>query len=306
MKKIAFLFPGQGSQTPGMGESFMGSPLAEETFQQANDALGYDLKKLCLEGPADELTLTQNAQPAILTVSTIAYRLFREKSDLVPAFAAGHSLGEYSALVAAGVLDFKDAVLSVHLRGKFMQAAVPVGEGTMAAILGMEPAEIAAICEEEAQGQVVSPANFNTKGQIVIAGHTEAVQRVLKRAKGMQLEVSAPFHCSLMKPAADQLGEHLKTISFSDAAFPIVNNAANDTLSAKDDFLPSLIAQVTSAVKWETGVRKMIDEGVEAFIEFGSGKVLAGMMKRIERKMKVYNVSDLASIDSVIAEIQEG
>lgn len=296
MKKVAYLFPGQGSQTVGMGKSFLEHPIAKDVFEQASDSLGFDLKKLCLEGPAEELMLTQNAQPSILTISTIAYRLFEAEGVLKPYCAAGHSLGEYSALVAAGVLTYSDAVLAVNLRGKYMQEAVPVGEGSMAAILGKSEEEVETLCREAALNEIVAPANFNTSGQIVIAGHTSAVKRVLEKAKGKLLAVSAPFHSQLMRPAAEKLEIHLAKLSFANADFPIVNNAENHFLSKADDFLPSLVQQVTAPVRWESGIRAMIAEGVTEMVEFGEGNVLTAMMKRIDKKIVLHSVSDMDSL----------
>lgn len=306
MSRIAFLFPGQGSQKPGMGDGLLASQVAQECFEEANDRLGFDLQKLCMEGPADELTLTQHAQPAILTVSTIAYRVMAERMEVEPIALAGHSLGEYSALVAAGVLDFGDAVEAVYYRGKYMQEAVPVGVGGMAAILGMDAEALEALCaEESAPGSIVAPANYNCKGQIVISGHLTAVERVLGKAKGKRLDVSAPFHCELMQPAADQLAEKLKGLEFNDAHWPIVTNAENRHLRRGSDFAPSLILQVTSPVRWDTGVAQMIDEGADAFVEFGEGRILAGMMKRIDKTKPVYSVSSIEEADNLYDLISE-
>jgi len=299
MKKVAFLFPGQGSQTPGMGSGLLEHPIAVDLFEQANQRLGFDLKELCLNGPADKLTLTQFAQPAILTVSTIAHRIFAEQFPEFPLLAAGHSLGEYSALVAAGVLDFADAVEVVYYRGLFMQEAVPVGVGSMAAILGMDAEGIEALCQEQAGDQFVAPANYNCKGQIVISGHTEAVKRVLEHAKGKLLDVSAPFHSKLMEPAALKLQEKLGSISFSSAKFGVVNNTENQVLLELSTFLPSLVAQVSSPVRWDTGVLKMIEQGAEAFIEFGEGKVLAGMGKRIDRSTPYFHFGSLDELEGL-------
>ncbi|MDT8445457.1 MAG: ACP S-malonyltransferase [bacterium] len=305
MSKIAFLFPGQGSQRPGMGDGFLASQVAAEAFEEANDRLGFDLQKLCMEGPADQLTLTQHAQPAILTVSVIAFRVMVERMEITPLAAAGHSLGEYSALVAAGVLDFGDAVEAVYYRGKYMQEAVPVGQGGMAAILGMNAADLEELCAAEAKGQFVAPANYNCHGQIVISGHLEAVQRVLARAKGKLLEVSAPFHSQLMAPAAALLNERLKGLNFEDAAWPIVTNAENRHLRRGSDFLDSLVLQVTAPVRWDTGVGAMIDEGADAFIEFGEGKVLSGLMKRIDKTKPVYSCSSIEEADNLYDLISE-
>jgi len=305
MKKIAFLFPGQGSQSPGMGSGLLAHPIAEQLFSQANDRLGFDLKALCLEGPADQLTLTQYAQPAILTVSTIAHRIFAESFDGLPLFSAGHSLGEYSALVAAGVLDFADALDIVYHRGLYMQEAVPVGVGSMAAVLGKDGAAIEALCKEQCGEQVVGPANYNCKGQIVISGHTDAVKRVLEHAKGKLLDVSAPFHSQLMEPAAIQLNKKLESVAFGQAKFAVVNNVANDLLSEGASFRSSLVAQVTAPVRWDTGVQKMIDLGAEGFVEFGQGKVLAGMNKRIDRSIPCLHFGDLDELEGLKEQLSD-
>ncbi|MBI4082321.1 MAG: ACP S-malonyltransferase [Candidatus Lambdaproteobacteria bacterium] len=296
------MFPGQGSQQVGMGKEFAANhPLARELFAQASDALGYDLKRLCLHGPEDELTLTYNAQPAILTVSVIAYRLLAERAPVAPLSLAGHSLGEYSAIVAAGALAFADAVRTVHRRGSFMQEATPPGVGAMAAILGMEGAALEALCREEAQGQVVSPANFNAPGQIVISGNAEAVQRVLARAKGRLLQVSAPFHCALLQPAAERMREVLAELRFADAAAPVVANADNAFLAQAAAFPPSLVRQVTAPVRWDSGVKAMIGGGVDRLIEVGHGTVLGGLMKRIDRAVPALSVQDEASLKATLA-----
>ena len=300
---FGFLFPGQGSQQPGMGKDFLERhALARQLFDEANAALGFDLKRLCLEGPEDRLALTSHAQPAILTVSTIAYRLFAERAALQPLSLAGHSLGEYSALVATGALPFAEAVRAVHLRGKAMQEATPVGLGAMAAILGMDGPELEKICAEESRGQVVVPANYNCAGQIVISGHAEAVNRVLARAKGKLLAVSAPFHSPLMAPAAQAMRPVLEKLPFAGSAAPICANASNRFLSRAAEFPPSLLDQITAPVRWDTGVQAMIRAGVTAVIEFGHGKVLSGLMKRIDKSASTANVQDDASLGSALAQ----
>jgi len=280
-----------------MGQSFADAhPVARELFEQANDALGFDLRKLCLEGPEDELTLTYNAQAAILTVSVIAHGVLSERVSLQPVSLAGHSLGEYSALVAAGALDFTDAVRLVHQRGRFMQEATPVGVGAMAAVLGTDAEQLQQICAEEAQGQVVGPANFNAPGQIVISGHAEAVDRVLGRVKGKRLAVSAPFHSELMRPAAERMEQVLGEVAFRDAAAPVVTNVDNALLSRAQDFPPTLVRQITAPVRWDGGIRTMIDGGVTRFVELGHGKVLAGLGKRIDKATPVLGVQDDESL----------
>ncbi len=276
-------------------------PEARDVFAEANEALGFDLRKLCLEGPEDELTLTFNAQAAILTVGTMAHRALMARGAPAPVGLAGHSVGEYAAVVAAGALPFADAVRTVYKRGQFMQEATPVGVGAMAAILGMEPQEIEQLCSEEAQGQVVQPANFNTPGQIVISGHAEAVQRVLGRAKGKLLVVSAPFHSALMAPAAERMGEVLRALAFSDAAAPVVANYDNAFVTAAADFPPSLQRQIAAPVRWDSGARSMIGHGVTTFVELGHGKVLSGMMRRIAKEVPVTNVADEASLQDTVA-----
>jgi len=297
---VALIFPGQGSQQVGMGQELLNHPAGKAVFQEANDALGFDLQRLCLEGPEDELTLTYNTQAAILTVSTAAHRVLAERVALTPVAVAGHSLGEYSALVAVGALDFADAVRTVHQRGTFMQQATPVGMGAMAAILGMEAAALEALCEQEAQGQVVSPANYNTPGQIVISGHAAAVQRVLAKAKGKLLTVSAPFHCALMQPAADRMRDVLAALDFRDAATPVVANATNEALDKAAQFPPSLEAQITAPVRWDTGVQAMVARGASQFIELGHGKVLSGMMRRIDKSATSLQVGDEASLAATL------
>jgi [acyl-carrier-protein] S-malonyltransferase len=299
---IGLIFPGQGSQQVGMGAALAAAfPEAQAVFEEANAALGFDLRRLCLEGPEDALTLTYNAQAAILTVATMAHRALGARTALRPLSLAGHSVGEYAAIVAAGALDFAAAVRTVYKRGQFMQEATPLGVGAMAAILGMEPAAIEALCKEEAQGQVVQPANFNTPGQIVISGHAEAVKRVLGRAKGKLLTVSAPFHSALMAPAAERMGAVLGALRFRDAAAPVCANYDNRFLSAAGEFPASLKAQIASPVRWDTGIQQMAAQGVTRFVELGHGKVLSGMMRRIAREVPVSNVEDEASLAATVA-----
>ncbi|MCH8077114.1 MAG: ACP S-malonyltransferase [SAR324 cluster bacterium] len=298
---IGLIFPGQGSQQVGMGASFLaGSDVAAGMFEAVNDALGFDLKALCLEGPEEELTLTYNAQAAILTVSAIAYRLLGSRMALQPLFLAGHSVGEYTALVASGVLSLADGVQTVYQRGRFMQEATPVGVGAMAAILGLDAAAVETLCREEAQGEVVAPANFNTPTQIVISGHDGAVKRVLARAKGKLLTVSAPFHSALMAPAARKMTAVLDDLSFMDARTPVVTNYDNSILTRGEDFKPSLIHQIDAPVRWDTGIQAMVDHGVTRFVELGHGKVLNGLMRRIDKTLPVSNVEDMESLQSTI------
>lgn len=309
MTKYAFIFPGQGSQHAGMGrelaENFKSAALA---FEEADDALGFSLSKLCFDGPEEELKLTANTQPAILAASVAALRALKDESPLTPAFVAGHSLGEYSALVASGALDFADALRTVRARGSFMQDAVPVGVGAMAAILGVEPELLAEICAEAAQGEVVSPANFNSPGQIVIAGHTGAVNRAIEIAKGrgfrkaMLLPVSAPFHCALMQPAADRLAGTLEAVQVNPMVTPVVSNVEATPNGDAARVKPLLVTQVCSPVLWDASVKRMVADGVTRFVEIGPGKVLAGLVKRIEKEAVALNVQDAAGVKAMAGE----
>jgi [acyl-carrier-protein] S-malonyltransferase len=306
MQSYAFIFPGQGSQHPGMGRELAENfKVAAQSFEEADDALGFAISRLCFEGPEEDLKLTANTQPAILAASVAAWRVLRAESPLVPAYLAGHSLGEYSALVASGALSFADALRTVRARGSFMQAAVPVGVGTMAAILGIESELLLEICEAAAQGEVVSPANYNSPGQIVIAGHTGAVGRVIEIAKArgyrkaMLLPVSAPFHCALMRPAAERLADTLEGIEVGTLTAPVVSNveAAPNADAARVKGL--LVEQVCSPVLWDASVQKMVASGVTRFVEIGPGKVLAGLVKRISKESESFNVQDSAGVKAL-------
>jgi len=306
MQGYAFIFPGQGSQHAGMGRDLAENfKVAAQSFEEADDALGFGLSKLCFEGPEDQLKLTANTQPAILAASIAAWRVLREESPLSPAFLAGHSLGEYSALVASGALSFADALRTVRARGSFMQEAVPVGVGAMAAILGVEAELLLEICQEAAQGEVVSPANYNSPGQIVIAGHTGAVSRVMEIAKArgfrktMLLPVSAPFHCALMRPAAERLSGTLASVEVGPIATPVVSNVEAKPNGDAGRVKGLLVEQVCSPVLWDTSVRQMVAAGVTRFVEIGPGKVLAGLVKRIEKEALTFNVQDAAGIKTV-------
>src|SRR5215469_4630651 len=299
---IALLFPGQGSQDVGMGKELSEHHgVARRTFQEADDALGFNLSQLCFEGPEDQLRLTENTQPAILTTSVAAGRVLDEKG-FQPDFAAGHSLGEYSAHVSVGTISFSDAVRAVRNRGKYMQEAVPVGTGAMAAILGMRFDEVAAVCRDAAEGEVCQPANMNSPEQIVISGHTAAVERAVKLAdergakRAKVLPVSAPFHCSLMQPAQDRLGADLAKLPFSDPRVGVVSNVHARPVEDQESARDALIRQVTGSVRWSESIEWLAGRGVETFIELGPGKVLGGLMRQIDRSRKSLNVEDEASL----------
>jgi [acyl-carrier-protein] S-malonyltransferase len=283
-------------------------PIARQTFEEADDALGHKLSQLCFEGPEDQLRLTEVTQPAILTASVAAWRVVNE-NGLKPRFVAGHSLGEYSAHVAAGTLSFTDAARTVRNRGKYMQEAVPIGIGAMAAILGMEFDKVAAVCRDAAGGEVCEPANINSQEQIVISGHTAAVERATKLAdergakRAKILQVSAPFHCSLMKPAQDRLAADLASITFSKPAVGVVCNVDAALLEDADRSRDALIRQVTGSVKWEQSMRLLIAQGVDTFVELGPGKVLCGLMRQIDRSQKCVNVADEASLQKTLEQI---
>lgn len=303
---LAFIFPGQGAQFAGMGKELADSfTAAREIFAEANEALGFDLTRLCFEGPEDDLKLTANTQPAILTTSIAALRVVQSETGLQPAFTAGHSLGEYAALVCAGALSFADAVRTVRQRGTFMQEAVPVGTGAMAAMLGIERDELAAICAEAAQGEVVSPANFNSPGQIVIAGHAGAVSRAIEIAKGrgyrkaMLLPVSAPFHCALMQPAAERLRQVLDGITVSAPTMPVVSNVEALPNADGGRVRDLLVSQVCAPVRWEESIQKMTELGVTRFVEIGPGRVLSGLVKRIAKDVEIANIETPAHLDSL-------
>lgn len=303
---IAFVFPGQGSQYAGMGKELADNfPAAKDVFTEANDALGFDLAGLCFNGPEEELKLTTNTQPAILTTSIAALRVLQQETGLVPGFAAGHSLGEYSALVCAGALQFADAVRTVRQRGAFMQEAVPVGVGAMAAILGLEGADLEAVCAEAAQGEVLSPANFNSPGQVVIAGHAGAVERAMELARergakrALPLPVSAPFHCALMQPAGERLKGVLAGVEVSPMEVPVVTNVEARPNAEASRVRELLVTQVSAPVRWDESVRAMSDLGVDRFVEIGPGKVLAGLVKRIVKGVAAQNIEDCASLKAL-------
>ena len=306
MAKTAFIFPGQGSQYPGMGKELAENfRIARETFQEADDALGSHLSRLCFEGPEGDLKLTANTQPAILTVSIAAARVVAAETGVVADYLAGHSLGEYSALVAGKAINFSDAVRTVRARGTFMQEAVAVGVGAMAAILGVEPEMISEICSEAAQGEVVAPANFNSPGQIVIAGHAGAVTRAIEIAKNrgfrkaMLLPVSAPFHCSLMAPAAERLAAVLSAVEVAPLTVPVITNVEAEPNSDPGRVRELLVKQVCAPVRWDESAQKMAELGVGRFIEIGPGKVLSGLIKRILKEAEIRNIEDLATVKAL-------
>jgi [acyl-carrier-protein] S-malonyltransferase len=309
-QQIAFIFPGQGSQAVGMGkELFERFPVARQTFEEADAALGYKLSQVCFDGPEEQLRLTEITQPAILTVSIAALRVLEGRVPK-PGFVAGHSLGEYSAHVASGTMTFADAVRTVRNRGKYMQEAVPVGVGAMAAILGMQLEKVAAICQEEAQGEVCSPANINSPEQIVISGNTAAVERGTKLAdergakRAKLLPVSAPFHCSLMKPAQDRLEADLNALKTQKPVYPVVCNVEASLVSDEIRARETLVAQVTGSVKWEPSMRLLIEKGVQTFVEIGPGKVLCGLMRQIDRSKACLNVADEASMTKTLQQFE--
>ena len=310
MAKWAFLFPGQGSQYVGMGKDLKQNfKVAADVFAEADEALHEDLSKLCFEGPEDDLKLTRNTQPAILTVSIAALRVLQQETGLVPAMTAGHSLGEYSALVASGALQFTDAVAIVRKRGTFMQEAVPVGVGGMAAVLGMETEVLEQICKESAEGQAVSPANYNCPGQIVISGHMEAVKRAAARAeaagakKVVMLPVSAPFHSSLMKPAAEKLAKALEPVTVQDLKIPVLSNVEADFYPSKNQVKRLLTEQVDHPVRWIEEMEKMVREGVDKCVEIGPGKVLNGLVRKISRETAMQSIENPDSIKDFVASL---
>jgi len=313
MGKRAFVFPGQGSQKVGMGQkAFDAWPEAREVFERAGSALSEDMARLCFEGPQDRLTLTENAQPALLTVSAALSQVLAGKG-LTPDFAAGHSLGEYSALVAAGVVSLEDGVRAVKLRGRFMQEATPPGEGSMAALMGLSREEVESLCRQVSRemDRVVEPANFNSPQQIVVSGHRDAVLRLMERAKeagckrAVELQVSAPFHCSLMEPAQRRLEGVLKEIPFSNPGFPVVPNVTAEPVTEGETLRELLVRQVTAPVMWRLSVERMIEEGVTLFVEVGAGTVLSGLIRKINRKVKTVSFDGPGQLESVLKAWEE-
>jgi [acyl-carrier-protein] S-malonyltransferase len=302
----AFIFPGQGSQYSGMGKDVADAfAAARDVFAEADDALGFPLSRLCFEGPDEQLRLTEHTQPAILTVSVAVLRVL-EQHGHSPDFVAGHSLGEYSALVAAGSLTFRDAVPLVRQRGRFMQEAVPVGVGAMVAVIGLDPEAVAAVCEEAAQGEVVSPANINAPGQLVIAGHASAVERAgnLARARGARkvvpLPVSAPFHCALMMSAQERLAAELCQVRFADLSAPLVNNVDAGIVATGQEARDGLVRQVSSAVRWVESVEELGRQGVTEFVEIGPGKILTGLVRRITPDLQARCIGTIQEIQDYV------
>ena len=303
---IAFLFPGQGSQSVGMGKNLAEQyPIARHTFEEADDTLGYKLSQICFEGPEEQLRLTEITQPAILTMSVAALRVIETRIPK-PCYVAGHSLGEYSAHVASGTITFAEAVRTVRSRGKYMQEAVPVGIGAMAAILGMPPEKVAAVCHDAAEGKVCEPANINSPEQIVISGNTDAVERATKLAdergakRAKVLPVSAPFHCALMKPAQDRLEPDLHALKMQPPVYPVACNVDAELVTDDLRACDTLVRQVTGSVKWDPCMRLLIAKGVHTFIELGPGKVLCGLMRQIDRSKTCFNVGDEESLSKAL------
>lgn len=312
MGKIAFLFPGQGSQFVGMGKSIAEyDERAAQLFARADEVLGYALSRLCFEGPEEELRLTANTQPAILTTSMAVYTVFAD-AGIEPDYVAGHSLGEYSALTVAGALDFADAVATVHRRGLFMEEAVPAGQGAMSAVMGLEREALDAVCREVTrEGHVVVAANYNCPGQIVISGHRAAVEEAGEKAKAagarrvIPLAVSGPFHSPLMQPAAERLKDVLDTVAVRDARVPVVANVSASPVQGADEIRRSLIEQVASPVLWEDSVRWMLNQGVDTFVEIGPGTVLTGLVRKVDRKVTAVSVQDAETLQTALATLRK-
>lgn len=310
MKNIAFIFPGQGSQYPGMGKEIADKyPEAMDIYQRADERLGYSLSELCFQGPEEKLKLTYYTQPALLTTSVAILEAFK-RHGIKAEFAAGHSLGEYSALVYAEAINFEDAVWLVEKRGQYMSEAVPPGEGTMAAVLGLPEENIDALCIEASKVGLVEPANYNCPGQLVVSGKTEGIKEVIRIAKSfgarrvIELAVSGPFHSSLLESASHKLLKSMEEITFYDPKVRVVANVSAEEVTNKNEIKEALVTQVNNAVKWEQSVKYMISHGIDTFIEIGSGKVLSGLVKKISSDVKTYNIEDLESMEKTISELR--
>lgn len=306
-KKLAIVFPGQGSQSVGMlADLYQTYPLVQDTFNESSAALGYDLWALIANGPEEQLNETQRTQPALLTASVAVWRVWQQQGGATPAYFAGHSLGEYSALVCAGVLSLADAVKLVEKRGQYMQQAVPAGTGAMAAIIGLDDAAIAKACVDAAQGEVVAPVNFNSPGQVVIAGHKAAVERAGEACKAagakraLPLPVSVPSHCALMRPAAEQLAVDLAALQFNTPAIPVVNNVDVQIAGNADAIKDALIRQLYSPVRWTETIEYFAAQGVTEVLELGAGKVLSGLIKRINKELNTSSITDSAALSAAL------
>ncbi|MGN7383303.1 ACP S-malonyltransferase [Paenibacillus sp. SAFN-117] len=310
MGKLAFVFPGQGAQSVGMGQDvYESNPDSRKIFDEADEVLGFDQKKLIFEGPEAELKKTYHTQPALLTTSIAYYEALRQAAP-APDYVAGHSLGEYSALVVAGVLSFADAVRIVRLRGEYMESAVPGGQGAMAAVLGADRAALESLCARlSREAGIVEPANVNCPGQIVVSGSKEGVQAVIEHGKEagakrvLPLEVSGPFHSSLMKPAAERLADTLRNVPMNPAGIPVIANVSAQPVTDPEEIRRLLVEQVCAPVLWEDSIRRLIDEGVDTFVELGSGTVLAGLIKKIDRSVRVLSVNSKEAVDQALAEL---
>ena len=306
MGKLAFVFAGQGAQAVGMGKELAENfPIADKTFDEAREALGFDIKDMIWNGDSETLMITENTQPTIVTMSVAALRVLQEKG-IKPDVVAGLSLGEYTAHIASGSMEFADGVRLVKKRGKYMQEEVPVGKGAMAAIIALSAEDVIACCEEASKVGICSPANFNCPGQIVVSGEVEAVDKCCELAKekgakrALKLPVSAPFHCAMLIGAGEKLAKELENVEVKDMQIPVITNVTADYVSSKEDIKPLLIKQVSSSVKWEETIRRMIADGVDTFVEVGPGKALSGFIKKVSRDVKVFNVEDMASLEKTL------